>query len=410
MSWKKSLLVNARKSESLSRYIDENKLGSKIIEIFEDILETEVSKDYLTIDHNKRKVHFNMSISTEERIHLSNMISILYPKKEIHSPFCEIFLMNSSEIEGVRINLETKGFHVFDSLLSAEVCDHLVNGIESVTFHTKKSTKKIKGISKDTVGKINGNTAWATNQQDILSIEEVQKIAFDENLLNLVGSFLGSEPILCQTNCWWSVANSTHRSNLSTNAQLFHQDTEYLKFVKVFIYLTDVNDDNGPHQYVQGTSKIAQSILGEDYKPSNRVEDNKVAEIFGVDNILTFTGKRGRNFGKPGKLGPSENRYEWWNLSNVIIEDTFGLHKGTPVVEGSRLLLQLEYCNSLYFHSGYSFGFENLEPEVEKLAETNPRIFSNFTNQVALLNEKKFQFFNNRTFTQKVKDKIKSYL
>ncbi|MEN8913936.1 MAG: phytanoyl-CoA dioxygenase family protein [Polaribacter sp.] len=388
MSWKKSSLVNARKSESLSRYIDENKLGSKIIEIFEDILETEVSKDYLTIDHNKRKVHFNMSISTEERIHLSNMMSILYPKKEIHSPFCEIFPMNSSEIEGVRINLETKGFHVFDSLLSAAVCDHLVNGIESVTFHTKKSTKKIKGISKDTVGKINGNTAWATNQQDILSIEEVQKIAFDENLLNLVGSFLGSEPILCQTNCWWSVANSTHRSNLSTNAQLFHQDTEYLKFVKVFIYLTDVNDDNGPHQYVQGTSKIAQSKLGEDYKPSNRVEDNKVAEIFGVDNILTFTGKRG----------------------SVIIEDTFGLHKGTPVVEGSRLLLQLEYCNSLYFHSGYSFGFENLEPEVEKLAETNPRIFSNFTNQVALLNEKKFQFFNNRTFTQKVKDKIKSYL
>ncbi len=388
MSWKKSSLVNARKSESLSRYIDENKLGSKIIEIFEDILETEVSKDYLTIDHNKRKVHFNMSISTEERIHLSNMISILNPKKEIHSPFYEIFPMNSSEIEGVRINLETKGFHVFDSLLSAEVCDHLVNGIESVTFHTKKSTKKIKGISKDTVGKINGNTAWATNQQDILSIEEVQKIAFDENLLNLVGSFLGSEPILCQTNCWWSVANSTHRSNLSTNAQLFHQDTEYLKFVKVFIYLTDVNDNNGPHQYVQGTSKIAQSKLGEDYKPSNRVEDNKVAEIFGVDNILTFTGKRG----------------------SVIIEDTFGLHKGTPVVEDSRLLLQLEYCNSLYFHSGYSFGFENLEPEVEKLAETNPRIFSNFTNQVALLNEKKFQFFNNRTFTQKVKDKIKSYL
>lgn len=389
MSWRNSSLVTAQVSDQLTKYIEENKLESHVVEIFEDVLETEASKDYLTIDHNRRKVHYNMAISTQERIHLSNLISILYPARTIYSPFKGVFPLSSEQIPVVKSDLDTRGFHVFDTPLSDSICDGLIQGLEDISFHTKKSTKKIQNLTKNSVSKkINGNTAWATNQQDILKLEEVQKIAFDENLLNLVGDFLGSEPILCQTNCWWSVANSTHRSNLSTNAQLFHQDTEYLKFVKVFIYLTDVNKDNGPHQYVQGTSKIAQSELGKDYKPSNRVEDKTVNEIFGEENVLTFTGQKG----------------------SVIIEDTFGLHKGTPVKEGSRLLLQLEYCNSLYFHSGYSFGKDELLSDIDALATSSPRVFSNFTKDVNELNEDKFKYFNSRSFTQKLKDKIKSYL
>ena len=67
---------------------------------------------------------------------------------------------------------------------------------------------------------------------------------FDENLLNIIGGFLGSDPILCSTTSWWSKSHSSHRSNLSGNAQLFHQDVDYLKFIKVFIYLLIPNGVN----------------------------------------------------------------------------------------------------------------------------------------------------------------------
>ena len=388
MSWKNSSLVSKDSVESLQNYIKKNEIKHNLIAIFSDLLKTEEERDYLVLDHNKRKVHHNLSITTKERIQLSEMINILYPSIEIDSLVQGLFPLNEQEIPKIKEELNTKGFHVFDDLLNQDSCDKLISGLEKVSFHTKKSTKKIKGITKENLSKINGNTAWVTNQQDLIKIGEVQKLAFDKNLLNLVSQFLGSEPVLCQTNCWWSVAKSTHRSNLSANAQLFHQDTEYLKFVKVFIYLTDVEENNGPHQYVQGTSKIAQDKLGEGYKPSNRVGDEKVFDLFGKENILTFKGKKG----------------------SVIIEDTFGLHKGTPVVEGSSLLLQLEYCNSLYFHAGYSFGYEGLKKEVVNLSKTNPRIFSNFTSNVEKINEEKFKFFNKRTISQKIKDKIKSYL
>ena len=388
MSWNNSPFVNKDSTESLLKYISEKHVQSKVIGIFEDVLNTEETRDYLALDHNKRKVHYNLSISTKERIQLSEMISLLFPISRIESKFMKDFPLEEGNIIKIKEELDTKGFHIFDNLLNTDSCDNIINGLEKITFHTKKSTKKIKGLTKENVSKINGNTAWATNQQDILKIEEVQKLAFDKNLLNLVGHFLGSVPVLCQTNCWWSVNKSTHRSNLSGNAQLFHQDTEYLKFVKVFIYLTDVEENNGPHQYVQGTSKIAQDKLGDGYTPSNRVEDEKVERLFGKENILTFTGKKG----------------------SIIIEDTFGLHKGTPVIEGARLLLQLEYCNSLYFHAGYSFGFDGLLEETKQLSKEHPRIFSNFTSDVEKLNDEKFKFFNSRTISQKIKDKIKSYL
>ncbi|MEZ7900483.1 MAG: phytanoyl-CoA dioxygenase family protein [Flavobacteriales bacterium] len=381
-------IKSVSKVEEISLFIEKNNIEKKIAHIFEDILITENSRDYLTLDHNKRKVRNNLSISTKERIQLSEMLSLLFPNSKIESNFKDETPLKVENIPKITEELNVKGFHVFDNLLSSGKCDKIIDELEKISFHTKKSTKKIKGLTKDNVSKIKGNTAWVTNQQDIIKIEEVQKLAFDQNLLNLVGHFLGSDPVLCQTNCWWSVNKSTHRSNLSGNAQLFHQDTEYLKFVKVFIYLTDVEEKNGPHQYVQGTSKIAQEKLGEGYTPSSRVEDEKVEQLFGKENILTFTGKKG----------------------SIIIEDTFGLHKGTPVIEGARLLLQLEYCNSLYFHAGYSFGFDGLLEETKQLSKEHPRIFSNFTSDVEKLNDEKFKFFNSRTISQKIKDKIKSYL
>ena len=383
-----TFITNSILIEKIEKLIEDQSISDSIVNIFIDILKSENSKDFLSIDHNSRKVHYNLSISTKERNQLSQLISILYPSSKIETPFKDFFPLKTREIPNINSELVHKGFHVFDNLLDFKTCDAIISELEKIPFHTKKSTKKIKGLSESNLSKINGNTAWVTNQQDIIQIPEVQKLAFDENLLNLVGEFLGSEPILCQTNCWWSVNKSTHRSNLSTNAQLFHQDTEYLKFIKVFIYLTDVNEKNGPHQYVQGSSQIAQEKLGGDYKPSDRIEDEKVEEVFGEENLLTFTGKKGC----------------------IIIEDTFGLHKGTPVVEGARLLLQLEYCNSLYFHAGYSFGKEALNDDLNQFSNLHPRIFSNFTNNVNELNEKKFQYFNKRTLSQKVKDKIKSYL
>ena len=37
--------------------------------------------------------------------------------------------------------------------------------------------------------------------------------------------------------------------------QKFHRDYESFNFIKLFVYLTDVDKDFGPHQYIIGSHK-----------------------------------------------------------------------------------------------------------------------------------------------------------
>ena len=49
---------------------------------------------------------------------------------------------------------------------------------------------------------------------------------------------------------WWS---SKSNFNDPKSAQEFHFDLDSIKWLKFFIYLTDVEANTGPHIYVKGT-------------------------------------------------------------------------------------------------------------------------------------------------------------
>ena len=89
--------------------------------------------------------------------------------------------------------------------------------------------------------------------------------------------------------------------------QLFHRDGDDVKLLKVFMYLTDVDIDNGPFQY------IAKSHI----KPWKDQDINK-------GSIFTATGKSGQ----------------------IIFCDTNGLHRGLILNKGYRVMLTLVYTSS----------------------------------------------------------------
>ena len=98
------------------------------------------------------------------------------------------------------------------------------------------------------------------------------------------------------------------------------------QWLKVFVYLTDVGPDNGPHAFVRGshrTGAIPRHILDRGYV---RLTDEEVARNYPAEDILSFTAPRG----------------------SIIVEDTRGLHKGVHVRDGARLILQLQFSNSLF--------------------------------------------------------------
>ena len=111
-------------------------------------------------------------------------------------------------------------------------------------------------------------------------------------------------------------------------AQSFHYDLDTNAFCKIFVYLNDVNDDNGPHCFVPGTcrpgTKSRDLIASAGYA---RVSDAKMYRFEG--NPVVVRAPRG----------------------SVIVGNTMCWHKGMPVKLHYRDMLTFFFTSSDYCRS-----------------------------------------------------------
>jgi hypothetical protein len=97
--------------------------------------------------------------------------------------------------------------------------------------------------------------------------------------------------------------------------QSFHRDYDDWKFLKLFIYLSDVDEDSGPHVYVQGSHRKSGRLFAAPY--SNK----EVETTYGASRLKAFTGPAGSSF----------------------FCDTYGIHKGALPRSKPRLMFLVQY-------------------------------------------------------------------
>ena len=78
----------------------------------------------------------------------------------------------------------------------------------------------------------------------MLEHPEFQRMLGDPLLLAVAHADFGCEPKLAYLAMWWSAVFV--RTPLSDMAQLFHADLAHTKWLKTFVYLTDVDKGTGP--------------------------------------------------------------------------------------------------------------------------------------------------------------------
>ena len=142
-------------------------------------------------------------------------------------------------------------------------------------------------------------------------LQRLHEIALDSRIIGLVENYFGCRPYLDSIQAWWSISGN----NEAEEAENFHRDNDSIRFLKLFLYATDVGPDNGPHVYVAGSH--AEPLLTQ----RRRLSDAEVEQAFGRDRIRTMTGVAG----------------------DAFLEDTYGIHKGQLPVAGKRLLIQFRY-------------------------------------------------------------------
>lgn len=154
------------------------------------------------------------------------------------------------------------------------------------------------------------HVAYFTNEA-VLGAPHALKAANDPRVLAAVGAVLGAKPTISYMAAWWSLPGRGE----AEHAELYHRDYDDLRFVKLFLYLTDVDAASGPHCFVRGSHKADRLIA------RSRFTDAEVAANFPPEDRLTLEGKAGTAF----------------------LENTFGLHRGVPPAEKPRLIFQTLY-------------------------------------------------------------------
>lgn len=147
--------------------------------------------------------------------------------------------------------------------------------------------------------------------QDVVRIPMLMRVANDPLLLNVAQSFLGGAPTISDIKMWWSLVTRTSPKE----NQLFHRDIDDFRFCKLFLYLTDVGPQEGPHVYVQGSAGVGRCLA------DRRFNDEEVATAFGRENVKDLCGPAGSAF----------------------LVNTYGVHKGLMPTRNSRLIFVVQY-------------------------------------------------------------------
>ncbi|EBA13970.1 phytanoyl-CoA dioxygenase family protein [Roseobacter sp. CCS2] len=208
------------------------------------------------------------------------------------------------------MNLRNDGIHLLGSLLSAAQCEELREYFSNREVRDPYRAGEGPFLPLSDQRPKEAHIAHH-DADDIIVAPYLLDIANDPRILDVVGKFLGCKPTIGYMATWWSYPTPLGPQQ----AENYHRDVDDWRFVKLFIYLTDVSEESGPHKYVLGSS--SQPKLTD----IRRFNDDEVSDTFGAQKIKTMLSAAGDGF----------------------LEDTYGIHKGQPVKNGHRLLFQVVY-------------------------------------------------------------------
>jgi Phytanoyl-CoA dioxygenase (PhyH) len=266
-----------------------------------------------------------------------------------------------AEVMHAAHNLRAQGYHVFDQRLPTQMCEELVafarttNGRPLITSTDQPAGSTSEYGEPAVFDETNpAHLAYYFDAKKVMATPAAQKIVSEPWFLNVAQEYLRCKPVNDLVVMWWSTAASKEPS--SEAAQLYHFDMDWIKFVKFFVYLTDVTEDRGPHCYVNGSHLRKPKALLRD----GRFQDEELKGYYAPTDFVEIVGPKGTMFAA----------------------DTRGFHKGKPLLTGNRLIFQVEFAVSLFGQNYPSIEITDaFTPEFLDIITSYPYTFAKFVKQ-----------------------------
>ncbi len=147
--------------------------------------------------------------------------------------------------------------------------------------------------------------------EEVIRAPHLLDLANHPDVLQAAELWLGCKPTIDNIGASWSYPGR----DTAKGAQRFHRDFDCSRSFKLFLYLSDVDEETGPHTFVRGSNRMPR------LESARAQTDETIIETFGEDAITRITAPAG----------------SWF------LEDVYGFHKGGVPRSKPRLLVGIEY-------------------------------------------------------------------
>lgn len=264
-----------------------------------------------------------------------------------------------NDIKQITYTIEKDGYYIFPTKLQNDTIARLYSFATNANTFLRPMESDTRPLQEREQGKIDQDNPKAVtydiDKKDILMNSDIQDILGDTTFWAIAQEYLKCSPVIDNLSMRWHTAYSTEAN--AEAATMYHFDMERIKWLKVFIYLTDVSIKNGPHVFIKGThksGKVPAKLLKKRYA---RLTDDEVFQVYSKDDEIIYTAPKG----------------------TVILEDTRGIHKASPVQEGNRLVLELQFSDCLFGANLDSVILPNkISHELSEAIKEYPDVYSNY--------------------------------
>jgi hypothetical protein len=298
----------------------------------------------------------------------------LFLKSKFRLPLATNFLfkkfsrriINNDTYQDIVNKISDQGYYVVKNFLNSEQVDKIKNELEAFGYSTggdysspSGQTHKVRDLrANDKVIDQDAPSVFFTHggKSEINAHSEIGRLMIDPYMADISASYFQCRPYLTRVTGIFTRARDPKvftDTHAFASAQAWHFDYSDFKFLKFFIYLTDVTPENGPHTFAAAThdERLVFPTSPDDFYKNGfrrytngeidgRIKDEWVNKNIDRKRIIEFAAPKG----------------------TLIIENTSGLHKGGNCVTGSREVLVYDYAIS---NNNSPYGLPTLDYSVD---------------------------------------------
>lgn len=254
----------------------------------------------------------------------------------IVTAFCDAHGIERQATHGSHSAMRDDGLAPFGRLLTSSQLAEVHAALASLPVYNMHVLTQSDGIARDLRGDAKRFHFGCYDLPTTLALPHLLELANHPDVLAAAEAHLGCVPTIYGMYLWWSFGG---HPTIGPQNNSLHRDGDDVGFCTLFVYLTDVDLDSGPHVFIRMTHRgETMERLMSSGPPRRVMVDGREEDLKGLSCRIGYL-----NDPLYETVFSSAVERLCGPAGTAMLIDTYGLHKGELPRKGDRLIFMVRY-------------------------------------------------------------------